>query len=931
MALSENNPEFREFLELTNDFVLRLDETGVVRFANGKVRGILGLTSEECVGRPFTDFLYEEDREYFEAKFRDWLEKRAETPRIHNRLIGPSGGRVYMNWSFRLSFDESGRCTDVFAFGKDYTWSKKAEDQLARVMNFAGSFAEGIAIADWDGTITYANRSWAVMHGYEDSYSLIGKNLRIFHTEEQMEKDVLPFNRRVAEKGVCRGEVGHRMQDGRLFLTEMTTTLVRSERGDPARLIAFARNITRERDMENALKHRLVLERALSDFTTMLLAEEEPDMNRVLRILGEAVSADRAFYFHYRADEEQVDNTVEWCADGIHAVMNDYQGLNAPDYPWIQNEILHRRNVIINGPEDLPEEAALEREIFKRENLQSLALIPAYASGEFLGFIGFDCLRRRKEWSEEDQKLIRTAADILATYMVRQRATEALRTGERFLSNIFEGIQDGMCVMGRDYRVIRVNSTLERMYGHTSPLEGRLCHEVFHGRSKRCEICPVAETFATGKTAREIVRKVGAGGKEEGWIDLYSFPILDQVSGELTGVIEYVRDITDRVRAEEALKDSEERYRRLVELSPNAIFIHSQGRLTFVNAYGAEMVGAESPEDILGRPLADFVHPDSREAVMHRVKNMMDAGRPVPAMEERFLRLDGRAIEVEVWATPFSDKGEPAVIGVARDISGEKRGELERRNLEAQLRHQQKLESIGTLASGVAHEINNPINSIMNYADLISSKKGQDSMTAEFADEISNECERIAKIVKNLLAFARQEKETHSPASMHDIVSRSVSLFRTALRKNQIKLEWNVPEDLPKIKCRSQQIQQVLVNLIVNARDALNERYEGYHEDKLIRIQAEPIEIEGRDYIRTTVEDHGAGIPEEMQDRIFDPFFTTKSRDIGTGLGLSVSHGIVKEHKGELSVESVVNRYTRFHMDIPMDNGWKILRGEEKG
>ena len=249
-----------------------------------------------------------------------------------------------------------------------------------------------------------------------------------------------------------------------------------------------------------------------------------------------------------------------------------------------------------------------------------------------------------------------------------------------------------------------------------------------------------------------------------------------------------------------------------------------------------------------------------------------------------------------------------------------------KRALEAEMRHQQKLESVGLLAGGVAHEINNPINGIMNYAQLIVDNLdglNKDSPLAEFAGEIIHETERIAVIIRNLLTFARHEKETHSPAHMADIVEATLSLIRTLMRRDQITLDVTVPGDLPQIKCRSNQIQQVLMNLITNARDALNERYPKYDPNKQITVISQVIVKEKLKWLRTTVEDHGIGIPPEIKAQMFDPFFTTKPKEIGTGLGLSISYGIVHDHHGQLHVESEPGQYTRFHLDLPVDNGWE--------
>ena len=186
----------------------------------------------------------------------------------------------------------------------------------------------------------------------------------------------------------------------------------------------------------------------------------------------------------------------------------------------------------------------------------------------------------------------------------------------------------------------------------------------------------------------------------------------------------------------------------------------------------------------------------------------------------------------------------------------------------------------------------------MNYAQLILDRVGTDNPASGYAREILQETRRIAGIVRNLLTFARHEKQSHSPAQLADVVAGVLSLILTVMRHDQIDLEVSIPEDLPNIKCRSQQIQQVVMNLMTNARHALNERYPGYSPEKKLRIAVTPIIKQGRRFIRTTVEDTGPGIPEEIRDRIFDPFFTTKPKETGTGLGLSISYGIVKEHGG---------------------------------
>jgi len=268
------------------------------------------------------------------------------------------------------------------------------------------------------------------------------------------------------------------------------------------------------------------------------------------------------------------------------------------------------------------------------------------------------------------------------------------------------------------------------------------------------------------------------------------------------------------------------------------------------------------------------------------------------------------------------------IAGLCWDITGEKLAEGKRRNAEIQLRQQQKLEAIGTLAAGVAHEINNPLTGILNYAQLVLDDAVPSSPEASYLQGIIDESQRVSKIVSNLLQFSRQEKQSHSYARIDDIIDRTVSLVRTIIKKDRIDLQVDVPEGLPEVKCRSQQIQQVVMNLLTNARDALNEKYPGADPDKVVRLVCRSFEAENRRWIRISVEDHGTGITPEVRQKIFEPFYSTKPKDRGTGLGLAISHGIVSDHHGYFEIDSEPGRYSTVSVVLPVDNGWDHPEGE---
>ncbi|MEZ4267008.1 MAG: ATP-binding protein [Myxococcota bacterium] len=235
--------------------------------------------------------------------------------------------------------------------------------------------------------------------------------------------------------------------------------------------------------------------------------------------------------------------------------------------------------------------------------------------------------------------------------------------------------------------------------------------------------------------------------------------------------------------------------------------------------------------------------------------------------------------------------------------------------LETRLRQQQRLEAIGTFAAGMAHEINNPLTGILGYAAMLQDGAREGSPERERAGRIVHEAERVQEIVRGLLRFARREVSSMEAASPATLVEGALVLVRTLMRDDSVDLRVDVPADLPAVRCHTQGLQQVLMNLLTNARDAVAGRPEG---TRVVTLSARRLGGKSDARVRFTVEDNGVGIARDVQARIFEPFFTTKGRERGTGLGLSVSFGIVRDHGGELHVESQPGQWTRFHVDIPV-------------
>ena len=375
--------------------------------------------------------------------------------------------------------------------------------------------------------------------------------------------------------------------------------------------------------------------------------------------------------------------------------------------------------------------------------------------------------------------------------------------------------------------------------------------------------------------------------------------------------------LQNRGRAE--LRESREQLLDLYENAPAAYFsVGVDGIIHRCNLRTAELLGYRV-EQLTGRPVTDlYADTPHGKAAAANVFERFHAGETIVDQELQMKRADGTSAWTSLTVNAVRNEDGDIVESrsMVMDVTARRQVEQEKQAMELHLSQSQRLESIGTLASGVAHELNNPLTSVINYAQRIRDRVG-DAKLRDYAAGIIEEGDRMAKIVSHLLSFTWQEMERHSPADIRDIVDGTLSLIGASLRKDQIRVEVDTPSDLPRTRCQSQQIQQVLMNLLTNARDALNSRYPESDEDKVVRITAES--AEGGTWVRTAVEDHGAGIPTGLLGRVFDPFFTTKPRDRGTGIGLTISHRIVHDHGGRLVVESEPGAGTRVTMDLPVD------------
>jgi len=330
-----------------------------------------------------------------------------------------------------------------------------------------------------------------------------------------------------------------------------------------------------------------------------------------------------------------------------------------------------------------------------------------------------------------------------------------------------------------------------------------------------------------------------------------------------------------------------------------------------VNTRYAESDG-RAPAFFIGKNHFDLYSNEENEAIF---RNVVETGKPyfVRAKPFTYPHNTERGTTFWDWSLKPVIDAEGKTLGLILSLIDVTDNIM----LYGELMRAEHLASIGRLAAGVAHEINNPINGVINYAQILSNRSEQGSSEKDIAGRIIKESDRIAGIVSSLLSFARDNRGAKAPVSVRQILDDALSLTGTQLKKQGIKINIDFPPDLPGIYANRQQIEQILLNMISNARYALKQRYPADHNNKIIEISGAIIMKEDVPYVRVIFYDNGAGIPPEILNRITDPFFSTKPEGEGTGLGLSISHGIVMGHKGSLKIESREGEFTRVIIDLP--------------
>ena len=505
------------------------------------------------------------------------------------------------------------------------------------------------------------------------------------------------------------------------------------------------------------------------------------------------------------------------------------------------------------------------------------------------------------------------------------QAEQALRDSEARYRAIFNTSADAIVLWDAEFRLVDANRAFTQMYGFDreevigTVLDGRLPPEAVAERSA----C-MSDALAGAERMLETttLRKNG----ERFDVELRYLPITHRGRPHVLAI---ARDITERKRAETRLRASEEQYRAIFNASADALMLWD-GALRRVDVNPAhQKIFGYAREEVVGRAFEGLGWPAPMvQERLDRVRRAL-AGE-ASRVELPALRKDGRRIVTELRTIPFQHRGEPHVLQIARDVSAQRAAETERETLEVQLRQAQKMEAIGQLTGGIAHDFNNILTSVIGYLVLAQERADRiaDATLVRQLGSAQTAAQRARELIAQMLAFARRQRGDRRLLALTPLVRQALQLLRSTMPSSIVIDDAGLGDDaaLPPVRADAVQIEQVLFNLCINARDAMPRggritvKLQQQHEGGAGCASCGSTALAGR-WLRLTVADTGSGIDPAVVPRMFEPFFTTKEVGGGSGMGLAMVHGIVHEHEGHVVVETVPGHGSSFHVLLPAADG----------
>ena len=472
---------------------------------------------------------------------------------------------------------------------------------------------------------------------------------------------------------------------------------------------------------------------------------------------------------------------------------------------------------------------------------------------------------------------------------------------------LFDHVPCLITVQDKGYRLIGFNREFSEKF---RPAMGDYCYQAYKGRSLKCKECPVEKTFADGQSHYAEETGSDKDGTVTHWI-VKTAPIRN-VNGEIVAAMEMSLDITHSRKLEEKLEESEKKYHEIFNNMPNPAFVLDEHSLQILDCNRrVKKIYGFSRDELIQTSFLDLFKDKQKDSNTLKIKTSSVLHQVTHQTKT------GDTIYVDIWISPLVYEGQQVFLVTTSDIT-------QRLETEQQLIQASKMTTLGEMATGVAHELNQPLSVIKTASSFCVKKVNKnESIAAEMLftmlSKIDSNVDRATKIITHMRQFARKTDMTLVKVQLNDVMERAFEIFSQQLKLRGIEVAWELEPNLPLIMADPDRLEQVFINLILNARDATEEKWgagQSGNGDKTITLKT----ASNEQSVTAEVCDTGAGIPQAFTDKIFEPFFTTKEAGKGTGLGLSISYGIVKDCGGTIRVQSESGRGACFVLTFPKQN-----------
>jgi len=958
--LKESENRFRNLVETTNDWIWEVDNNTVYTYVSPKIWDTLGYKPEEVLGKTPFDLMTLEEADRVRSVFEPVAASRQPFTLLENTCLHKNGHPVVLETSGVPVFDNDGEFKGYRGIDRDITRRKQTENEVkaaalhvqeekAKLESILDALADAISIQDVNFRILYQNRAHIAMlgdHAGEYCYRAYqGKDRVCEHCHL-----VMSFH----DGKIHTMEQSRSTDNGTLYF-EIKSSPLKNSKGEIIAGIEVVRDITVRKKTEALIEQSKKDWESTFDTIEDMITIHDKDFNIVrtnraaqeLHKLPYHEILHTKCYNYYHGAESPPPNcpSCESLRTGFPSTHEFFE-------PFLNKYIEVSAIPRFDGNNEFSGLIHIVRDITKRKEAES------------------ELTRHREHLAEmirEKTADLTSAINLLNDEITsRRHAEEALRVSEKKYRDLYNNAPDMYHTLNKDKIIIDCNETEAKMLGYKKEeIIGRPLSDFFTEESKALleqDYPRLIEKKSLKNLERTFIRKDGSTFQTI----LNVFATIDEY-GQVTGSRAIARDITDLKRSEKELKNLNRTLKALSDfnyalqhVNDETVLLSETCRIIVnTGSYKMAWVGYAQNNDTKSvRPMAQTGDSDGYLESIDINWDGPDpakepAGRAILTGDTCISRNIKMNAHINPWSSLAIERGynssiaiplfeNDTVIGSLNIYSGEPdafdpeeidlleslaenlsygiavlRSNAERKRAEAEVMRAGHLASLGELAAGVAHEINNPINGIINYAELLIKRGIQDATEQDIAGRIIKEGDRIANIVRSLLSFARDTREEKHPVRIHAILSDTLALTEAQLLKDGIHLQTDFPDNLPFLFAQPQQIEQVFLNLISNARHALNQRYAGEHAGKILNIRGLHIAENQRHYVRIVFYDRGTGIPDDIRDKIMNPFFSTKPSNMGTGLGLSITHGIVSDHNGKIIIESSPGNFTKVIVDIP--------------